>query len=101
MTDVMFLVSTTTTTDAWGDTVMTETRRQVFCEYRSIGTHEFYQAQATGLKPEIKLVIADYLDYNGEHLVDYDGRRYRVLRTYRTGQELEITLYSEVSHVST
>jgi hypothetical protein len=36
--------------------------------------------------------LADYLDYNDETLVDHNGQRYRVIRTYRTGQELELVV---------
>lgn len=63
----------------------------VFCEVRSIGMKEFYQANATDFHPEIKFVLADYLDYQGETKAVYDGQLYRILRTYRTGIELELT----------
>ena len=66
------------------------TTRDVFCGLRSVSRSEFYQANATGYKPELVFVLADYLEYNDETLVDYDGQRYRVIRTYRTGQELEL-----------
>lgn len=65
--------------------------RDVFCAVRSIGMKEFYQANATDFHPEIKFVLADYLDYNGETLAIHDGQLYRILRTYRTGTELELT----------
>ena len=74
-----------------------ETTREVFAKMGSIGQKEFYQAQAIGLQPELKFVLADYLDYEGETLVEHDGQRYRVLRTYRAGQELELTVYREVN----
>ena len=67
-------------------------RRSVFCALRSIGHAEFYEAYATDLRPELKFVLADYFEYSGETLVEYDGALYRVLRTYRTGQELELTV---------
>lgn len=67
-------------------------RRQVFAGLRSVGRTEFYQAQAVGYKPELVFVLADYLDYDFESLVKYDGKLFRVLRTYRTGQELEIVV---------
>lgn len=67
-------------------------KREVFCGVLSIGMKEFYAASTTDFHPELKLVLADYLDYNGETLADYNGQRYRILRTYRTGQELELTL---------
>ena len=69
-----------------------ETRREVLCGVRSIGMAEFYSANGTDFHPELKLVLADYLDYNDETLADFNGQRYRILRTYRTGQELELTL---------
>lgn len=71
---------------------LVETRRTVFCGFRSIGQAEFYQASGTDFRPEAKLVLADYLDYGDETLVDYRGTRYRIIRTYRAGQELELTL---------
>lgn len=69
-----------------------ETRREVLCGIRSIGMGEFYSSSATDYHPELKLILADYLDYDDETLADYNGVRYRILRTYRTGQELELTL---------
>ena len=69
-----------------------ETRHEVLCGFRSIGQREFYAANSTDYRPELKLVLADYLDYDGETLAIYNGQWYRILRTYRTGQELELTL---------
>lgn len=69
-----------------------ETKREVFCGFRSIGMKEFYSANSTDYRPELKLVLADYLDYDGETMAEYNGQRYRILRTYRTGTELELTL---------
>lgn len=69
-----------------------DVKREVFCGFRSVGMKEFYSANSTDFHPELKLVLADYLDYNGETLADYNGQRYRILRTYRVGQELELTL---------
>lgn len=71
--------------------------REVLCGVRSIGMREFYQASASDFHPEVKFVLADYLDYSNEPRVKYDGDLavpgvYCVLRTYRTGQELELTV---------
>ena len=84
-------------TDELGDPVSIPTRREVFARVFSIGQGEFYQAQATGLKPEIKFILSDFLDYQGEQVIIYNRERYRVLRTYRKGLELEITAYREVN----
>lgn len=72
-------------------------KRQVYCRVASIGLTEFYQASAQDIHPEAKFILADYLDYNGETLLDYTdyrgkSERYRILRTYRTGLELELVV---------
>lgn len=69
-----------------------DTRRTVFCRMASIGQREYYEAQAVDVYPECKFILADYLEYDNERLCEYDGQRYRVLRTYRAGQELEIVV---------
>lgn len=69
-------------------------RREVFAKQHSVGMREFYEAAATEYSPEIKFTLADYLDFNGEHFVKHEGTLYRVMRTYRAGQEIELTLTS-------
>lgn len=97
MNEVLTLIRLAYETDDFGDPLITETRREVFGRLGSIGQSEFYQAHAVGLKPELKFILADYLDYEDETLVEYLGQRFRVLRTFRNGQELELTLYQEVN----
>lgn len=65
--------------------------RDVFCAVHSIGMKEFYQANATDFHPEVKFILADYLDYAGETMAIYDGQLYRIVRTYRNGIALELT----------
>ncbi len=67
-------------------------RREVFAKQNSIGMTEFYQAAATDYRPELKFTLTDYLDYNGETFAKFDGQLYRVMRTYRAGQAIELTL---------
>ena len=93
--EIIKLMSETETTDEYGDAVKVFTERQVFAEVRSISQTEFYQAQAIGLKPEIKFVIADFLDYQGEKQLKYTPygeteQIYEVIRTYRNKINLEI-----------
>lgn len=99
MNDVIQLIRVTQTIDTYGDRVTQTTGRNVFCQVASIGTKEFYQAQATGQQPEIKFILTDYLDYSGETMVEHEGIEYRVLRTYRSGQRLELTCYREVHEI--
>ena len=92
---VITLMKETNTVDEYGDTVQTFTERQVFADVKSIGHTEFYQAEAVGLKPEIKFLIADFADYEGEKKLKYtpfggSEQIYTVLRTYRNKINLEI-----------
>lgn len=94
--EIIKLIKETKTVDEYGDTKVTTTEKVVFAEVQSIGTNEFYQAQATGLRPEIKFVIADYLDYGGEQSLKYTPysgieETYSIIRTYRNELTLELT----------
>jgi SPP1 family predicted phage head-tail adaptor len=94
--DVITLLKVIKTTDEYGDMAETITRRTIFARPQSIGQSEFYQANAVGLTPEIKFVIEDFADYQGEKELEYQPfggtlQRYDVIRTYRSGLNLEIT----------
>lgn len=93
--NIVKLVNETKTVDEYGDTVVITTHRTVFAELKSIGQSEFYQAEAVGLKPEIKFVLADFLDYQGEKYLlfqPFNGteEEYSVIRTYQNGNQLEL-----------
>lgn len=94
--EVIFLQTMKSTVNNVGDQIKTPERVMRFAKVKSIGFSEFYQAQAQGFKPEIKFVLADYLDYNGQEEVVYYNFRYKVLRTYRTGNEIEIVCYGGI-----
>lgn len=92
MTDVITLITQTITLDTYGNEVATETEKTVFCEVNSISQTEFFAAENTELNPEYKFTIF-FGDYDGQALVKFNGARYSVYRTYRTGDNLE--LYTE------
>lgn len=69
----------------------TETLREVAAESRSVGMTETYTALSQGLRPSITFKLALAEDYQGEKEVEYGGVRYRVLRTYRNGDGIELT----------
>ena len=92
MADVLTLIAQTITIDEYGNEVSTETERPVFCEVGSITQSEFYAAANTELNPEYRFTVF-FGDYEGEALVEYNGSRYAIYRTYRTGDSLE--LYAE------
>lgn len=85
--DTINLISTTTTKDADGFPVTTETSRTVYADKKSIRQSEFYQAAAQNIKLELMFDMRS-VDYNGETLLDYDERRYKIIRTYDKDGEI-------------
>lgn len=90
--DVLELVSTVLTQNAYGVWVKTETSRQVFCRVSSVSQTEFFEAGRNGLNPEWRFSIFA-ADYQDEETVIYNGKRYGIYRTYRDGDWIE--LYAE------
>ena len=89
MSDVLTLVSQTITVDAYGNESAKEAERTVLCEVDSISQTEFYAAANTELNPEYRFTIF-FGDYQGEEICKFNGQRYAIYRTYRTGDNLEL-----------
>jgi len=68
------------------------TRADKLATLQSIGQTEFYQAATTDYRPEKKYVLSDYLDYNDEPYLMVGEDLYRIIRTYRAGQKMELTV---------
>lgn len=70
-----------------------ESKRKVFCNKRSISQSEYYKAQQTGPKVEAKVEVHT-VDYQGEVLAEFEGKRYSILRTYEPPDSdvIELTL---------
>lgn len=60
----------------------TETPRMVYCQVMSVGRTEYYQAKSNGLDPTFVFRISDEVEYHGEKIVLYHGKRYSVIRAY-------------------
>lgn len=86
------LVKEVKTVTPEGDTVTVKTEREVFCSVRSIGMQEHYKALVAGMRPDLKIDLADYLDYEGERIVRLDGKEHQVVRTYRVPEAEKIEL---------
>ena len=89
MSDVLNLVSETFATDDYGNQVAQETKNEVFCEVYSPTQNEFYSAGREGHRPSFRFDVF-FGDYNGEEIVEYDGKRYLVYRTYQRDDTMEL-----------
>lgn len=66
-----------------GSYLAVEKTRKVLANISSVKQSEFYQAQVSGLKPEIVFKIRSF-EYKDEKLVLYKNKKYDVIRTYST-----------------
>lgn len=78
------LISQTITEDEIGNQIPVETRKTILCKVKSVGRSEFYGAATAGLRPEIVFVAHEF-EYSGEREVEFEGERYKVVRTYKGG----------------
>lgn len=91
--DVVTLVKTTYTQDAYGVERGTETTRDVFCAVNSVTRSEFFDGGRNGLNPEYRITMF-FGDYEGEQILRYNGQTYAVYRTYKAKTDT-IELYVE------
>lgn len=92
--DVITLIPVTYAKNAAGVMKSTEgTPREVLCTVESVSRAEFFEGGRNGLNPEyvFKVFFADYED---ERIVEYNGKRYGIYRTYY-GKNDTVELYAE------
>lgn len=87
------LIGYETEYDEIGQEINVPVERKILCGIKSIVRNEFYAAAQTGLKPEITFIVHNF-EYNGEKEVEFEGQKYRVIRTYLANSE-EIELVCE------
>lgn len=95
--DIAYLCREVITQDEYLNEISSFEKTMVYVQPRSIGSAEFYRAATTSFKPAITLVLADYYDYNDEPIVEYEGKLYDVIRTYRKNNRLELVLQKRMA----
>lgn len=64
--------------------------RTVFGEQKSVKWGEFFAAESAGTSLSAVFILhAD--EYDGERVVEWNGKRYSVQRAYLTGDKVELT----------
>lgn len=66
--------------------------RTVLCEVRSVYASDFFAAAHAGLRPAAVLILSNFADYEGERVVKVGDETFTVIRRYRDGDRLELTL---------
>lgn len=91
MDELIFLLEAINTENNIGDPIRKLIKKERYAKKLEIGQREFYQAEATGLKPEIKFEIWKF-EYNGEMFLEYEKRNYKIIKTYERKVEEKIEL---------
>jgi SPP1 family predicted phage head-tail adaptor len=84
------LIGETYTEDEIGNQIPVEIETVILCGLKSVSRNEFYNAAVNDLKPERVFVIHPY-EYDNQKKVEFEGERYRVIRTYQKDiEEMEL-----------
>ena len=91
--DILKLIGRSYVMDENGVSLPEETSREVYCRVGSVSASEFFEGARSGLRPEIRFTMFRF-DYDNEEVCEYEGARYRIYRTYISGDYIE--LYCEL-----
>ena len=81
--------------DKYGNKTTKEDKRTVFVQPRGVYASEFYNAAQLGLKPSLTLYMTNRNDYQGEKVLEFDGKDYSVIRVDWNAQRDGISLICE------
>ena len=85
----------TPTYDEYGNEVLNVTTNEVFVQPRGVYNAEFYNAAQAGLHPSITFELTNKDDYNGEKVIEWEGKDYNIIRTDWAAQRDAIRLICE------
>ena len=91
-TEIIYLVNKVLEEDEIGNvktSSFTLTKR--YAKKQSVRTNEYYSAVESGLTPSVEFVMKR-LDYDGQMELDYDNKRYMVIRTIDPKNKYDIVL---------
>ena len=88
------LIAQTVELDYLKQPTETETIKNVVVEVRSVSQSEYFAGRQGGLTPDLSFLLSAF-DYSGEKVIEYEGRRYAIYRTYEA-DENNIELYAQI-----
>lgn len=85
----------TITRDDYGNPITTIEETTVYVQPRGVYQSEFYNAAQVGLKPTLTLFLSNREDYDGQKILEYEGKEYEVIRTDWNAQRDGLSLICE------
>lgn len=94
--DVCRLITQTKVKDSENYETITETARTLMCNFEDgVSQNEFYKSMKAGMQASASLDIWD-VDYEGETIVEVNGKRYEVIRAFNSTEDVKTLILSEV-----
>ena len=77
--------------------IIEEVKTVLLCRKKSVTRSEFYQANQAGIRPSLVVDIHSF-EYDNQELAEFEGKRYRIPKTYPVDLEtLELTMTEKLS----
>lgn len=90
---VIWLIHEAFDQDEMGVTTPVETKRKVYANVTSVSADEWFNGGRSGLNPDLRFRLFRH-EYRGEEIIEYNGQRYAVYRTYEALNDI-LELYVE------
>lgn len=94
--EIIYLVTESIGEDAIGNvTSSLASLKKCYAKVQSVRTNEYYNAAEIGLTPSVEFVIKK-LNYNGEDEIEWNNKRYSVIRVVEPKNKFDIVLVCSV-----
>ncbi|MGQ7430249.1 phage head closure protein [Streptococcus suis] len=95
--EITLIAKKITGKDKLKQNITEEVKTVLLCRKKSITRSEFYQANQAGIRPSLVVDIHSF-EYDNQELAEFEGKMYRVIKTYPVDLEtLELTLTEKLS----
>ena len=81
--------------DEYLNEIILPSERKVFVKPLTVYSSEFYAAAQAGLHPNITFELSNRREYQGEKIIEFEGKEYKVIRVDWTGEKDKIRLICE------
>ena len=90
--EIIYLVNEIQEEDDIGNSISSSFQlAKRYAKMQSVRTNEFYSAVETGLTPSVEFVMKR-LDYNGQLELEWNNKRYSIIRTVDPKNKFDIVL---------
>lgn len=94
--EIIYLITESIGADTIGNQVPALTSsKKCYAKVQSVRTNEFYSAVEVGLTPSVEFVIKK-LNYSGESEIEWNNRRYSVIRVVEPKNKFDIVLVCSI-----